>query len=74
MNERDLKGLYPKIINKLEEYNKNYYQQLEEIISAYLALSGTNWKLSVDEINYYFVLGNTLHKLDIFKTKKEEEQ
>jgi len=73
MNERDIKSLYPQIINKLEEYNSNYYHTLEEIISAYLTLSGNNWKLSVDEINYYFVLGLTLYKLDTFKTKKEEE-
>jgi len=73
MNERDIKALYPKIINKLQEYDKNYYQQLEEVISDYLILSGTNWSLSVDEINYYFVLGLTLHKLETFKTKKEEE-
>ncbi|MEQ8190949.1 MAG: TM1802 family CRISPR-associated protein, partial [Candidatus Eremiobacterota bacterium] len=73
MNERDIKSLYPQIINKLEEYDSNYYQQLEEIISAYLTLSGTNWKISVDEINYYFVLGLTLYKLDIFKLQKEEK-
>jgi CRISPR-associated protein Csh1 len=60
MKEEDFKALLPKIQNKLEEYGKNYYSSLEELISSYFIEAGRNWKISTDELNFYFVLGMNL--------------
>jgi CRISPR-associated protein Csh1 len=56
----------------LEEYGKNYYRQLETIISEYMVGAGSEWKMSMDEISFYFVLGMNLTGL--FKTQKEKEE
>ncbi|MBP7070029.1 MAG: TIGR02556 family CRISPR-associated protein [Methanothrix sp.] len=71
MNEALIKRLLPEIQNKLEEYNRNYYRELEEIIARYFILSGENWRESNDELSFYFVLGMDTHKL--FKDVREEE-
>jgi CRISPR-associated protein Csh1 len=71
MNEALIKRLLPEIQNKLEEYKRNYYRELEEIIARYFILSGENWRESNDELSFYFVLGMDIHKL--FKDVKEEE-
>ncbi|HEX9667317.1 MAG TPA: TIGR02556 family CRISPR-associated protein, partial [Thermodesulfobacteriota bacterium] len=62
MQEEDLKSLLPKIQNKLEEYGENYYRYrlLESLISAYFLESGRGWRISTDELNFYFVLGMNL--------------
>lgn len=80
MQERDLKGLLPKIQNKLEEYDKNYHrcQLLESLISAYFVEAGTYWRTSIDELNFYFVLGMNLkdevnNALGLKKEKEEEK-
>ncbi len=79
MKETDIKALLPKIQQKLEEYGKNYYMQLEKIASLYYLKAGNHWGISLDEINFYFVLGMNLNdarnKEDIpyFKIKKEDE-
>jgi CRISPR-associated protein Csh1 len=70
MNEKLIKGLLPQIQEKLEEYKKNYYKDLERIISSYFYLSKVNWKEGNDELSFYFVLGMNLHKL--FKNAKED--
>ncbi|MCD5390969.1 type I-B CRISPR-associated protein Cas8b/Csh1, partial [candidate division NPL-UPA2 bacterium] len=72
MDERLIKRLLPEIQNKLEEYGKNYYRQLETIISEYMVNAGSDWKMSMDEISFYFILGMNLTGL--FKTKKEEQE
>lgn len=72
MNEALIKRLLPEIQNKLEEYDKNYYRDLEEIIAKHFVLSGQRWKETDDELSFYFVLGMNLHS--IFKVKKEEEE
>ena len=72
MNEGLIKRLLPEIQNKLEEYEKNYYRDLEEIIAEHFVLSGAKWKESDDELSFYFVLGMDMHK--IFKNAKEEEE
>ena len=69
LDERQVKKLLPEIQNKLEEYGKNYYRTLESIISKYFVSAGDGWKISNDEISFYFVLGMNLSY--IFKTKKE---
>jgi CRISPR-associated protein Csh1 len=61
MNEKDIKGLLPAVQNKLEEYNG--FQKAERIIAAeatHYLLQDDNWKLSTDEINFYFVCGMNL--------------
>lgn len=71
MNEGLIKKLLPDIQNKLEEYEKNYYRELEEIIANHFILSGINWIEGDNELSFYFVLGMDTHKL--FKNAKEEE-
>ncbi len=59
MTERDLKGLLPKVRNKLEEYDR--FGKGESILytkaSEYLAQAPPSWRMSVDELNFYFALG-----------------
>lgn len=62
--------LYPQIIEKLEQYDSNYYKSLQEDISK-LLVSDSLESLSNDEISYYFVLGMTLRKT--FKEVKDEQ-
>ncbi len=75
MKEADVRALLPKIQQKLEEYGSNYYTQLEKIASLYYLQAGNNWGMSVDEVNFYFVLGMNLNDsknkegVPYFKTK-----
>lgn len=71
MNEALIKRLLHAMQDKLDEYNSNYYRELEEIIASYFVLSGVNWEETDDELSFYFVLGMDMHKL--FKNKKEED-
>jgi CRISPR-associated protein Csh1 len=72
MNESLIKRLLPEIQNKLEEYDKNYYRDLESLIANHFVLAGLKWKEVDDELSFYFVLGMDMHKL--FKHAKEDEQ
>ncbi|RXA20110.1 TIGR02556 family CRISPR-associated protein [Methanosarcina sp. MSH10X1] len=73
LDERYVKRLLPEIQNKLEEYNANYYKDLESLIAKYMVQSGTNWKMPNDEISFYFVLGmNLSNYLKSFMNNKEE--
>ena len=72
MNEALIKRLLPEIQNKLEEYEKNYYRDLESLIADHFVLAGVNWREVDDELSFYFVLGMDMHKL--FRNAKEEEQ
>ncbi len=72
MNEALIKRLLPEIQNKLEEYEENYYGDLEEIIASHFVMSGAKWKESDDELSFYFVLGMDMQKL--FKKPKEDEK
>jgi CRISPR-associated protein Csh1 len=69
LDEKQIRKLLPEIQNKLEEYGKNYYRDLESIISNYFVLSGNDWSLTIDEISFYFTLGMNLFNL--FKKEKE---
>ena len=62
MNERDFKGLLPKVQNKLEEYDSfDKGKRLTAREAAnYLLVSGENWKMSIDEMNFYFAAGMNL--------------
>lgn len=70
LDEKQIKKLLPEIQNKLEEYGKNYYRNLESIISEYFASAGNGWKLTNDEISFYFVLGMNLAGRFKLKNKK----
>jgi CRISPR-associated protein Csh1 len=72
MDQNLIKKLFPEIVNKLEEYGKNYYSQLEEIISEHFVQSGDKWTLSNDEISFHFTLGMNLSKN--FKSEKENKE
>ncbi len=72
MNEALIKRLLPDIQNKLEEYGKNYYRDLESIIAHHFVSAGVNWKEVDDEISFYFVLGMDMQKL--FKNAKEDAE
>jgi CRISPR-associated protein Csh1 len=71
MNEALIKKLLPEIQNKLEEYGKNYYRDLESIIAQHFILAGVNWTEIDDELSFYFVLGMDMQKL--FKNEKEDD-
>ena len=72
LDEKTVKRLLPEIQNKLEEYGKNYYRNLESEITRYYIQSGNRLCMSKDEINYYFVLGMNLAYL--FKSQKSDEK
>jgi CRISPR-associated protein Csh1 len=63
MDERDIKSLLPEVQNKLEEYDS--FDKGKRVIAAemstHLLDAGEGWKMSVDEINYYFANGMNLY-------------
>lgn len=71
LNEKIIKNLLVEAQNKLEEYGKNYYKDLEMLISKYFVLTEGNWRISDDETSFYFVLGMNMAKL--FKANEKEE-
>ncbi len=74
MDANDITGLLPKLVEKLEQYEKNYYTKLEKLISKYLISAGDhkNWIFTIDEMNYIFVLGMNLS--GYFKILQEEKE
>ncbi len=76
MDARDVSTLLPEIIDKLEQYGKNFYVPLENVISKYLISAGNfkEWNLSVDEMNFVFVLGMNLSKYFKIKTEEKNEE
>jgi len=62
MDEKDIKALLPEVQNKLEEYDS--FDKGKRLIasdaSTYLLEAGEGWKMSVDEINFYFACGMNL--------------
>ena len=71
LDEKKVKSLLPAIQNKLEEYESNYYRDLESLASEYFVQAQNDWKLSRDEVSFYFALGMNLSRY--FKTKGEVE-
>lgn len=71
LDRRSVAALFPKIQNKLEEYGKNYYRGLEQLVSQHMVQAGEEWKMSKDEISFYFTLGMNLAYL--FKAQKEDK-
>lgn len=69
---RTVKRLLPECINKLEQYQKNYYRELEEVIAALLESGEPDLRMqSVDEISFYFAMGMNRNKN--FKPKDVNE-
>lgn len=64
-----VRKLFVEAVNKLNEYDKNYYSSLEELIGEFMLTAQT---LSDDETSFYFTLGMTLARK--FKVDKEEEK
>lgn len=62
MTEKDFKGLLPKVQNKLEEYDSfdKGKRVLAQEAAHYLLQAGDNWKMSVDEMNFYYASGMNL--------------
>jgi len=79
MDERSLRGLLPKTVNKLQEYdrfeNDKGKKKLAEVISRYFMESSPHWRMTVDELNFYFVCGMNLYNEinEILYGNKEEE-
>lgn len=61
LNPGLIQKLFPEMIEKLEQYDKNYYKSMEEDI-AKLLLDAKLTNMSHDEISFMFVMGMTLHK------------
>lgn len=59
MDEKDIKALLPEVQNKLEEYDAfdKGKRLIAQEASKYLLQAGEGWKMSVDEINFYFACG-----------------
>lgn len=64
-----VKRIYTEAINKLNEYDKNFYKELEYLIGMYILGEEAEKNVSNDEISFYFVLGMTLAKQ--FKEEKK---
>ncbi len=63
LKEDDVKRLLPEAVDKAEAYgdeNKKIVAGLLECAAAAMATAGDGWKLSGDEISYYFALGLVL--------------
>ena len=75
MTSRDIVTIFPEIIDKLEQYKKNYYSKLEHLISEYLISAGdyNSWNSGIDEMNYLFVLGMNLSNYFKIKNEKQED-
>lgn len=70
LDERKMKNIFREAINKLRDYRKTF-PSLEKTAGKYLAEAEGKWKLSQEEISYYFALGMTLR--NIFSFEKNEK-
>jgi CRISPR-associated protein Csh1 len=78
MNQTEIMGLFSDIRDKLESYEKYYGHNKELFIKAfkYLTSADTNWKLNVEQINFYFLAGMArFHEIKdlIYKSKSNVE-
>lgn len=77
MDQQRIKGLLPKVINKLQEYDRfdKGKALLAETISRLFMESSPKWHMTIDELNFYFVCGMNLYNeinLAIYGEKEEE--
>jgi len=75
LDKNIIKRIYTEAINKLNEYNKNYYKELEYLIGMYMLGEKAEKGISNDEISFYFVLGMSLarHFNEEKKSGEDEE-
>ena len=77
MSQKDILGLLPAVQYKLEEYESfDTWRKLAQESSKYLLAQTDDWKLSVDEINFYFACGmNLMEQITaiIYPENKKEE-
>jgi len=73
LDETKVKKIFEKAVGKLAEYRRTY-PTLEKITGKYLSEAGKEWKLSKDEISYYFTLGLTLGSIFTVKAKEDNEE
>jgi CRISPR-associated protein Csh1 len=79
MNEQDIRGLLAEVQNKFIEYDRYDVgkRELAKEISDLFLQSGEDWKLSIDEMNYYFACGMNLYeKISeiIYSNLKQKEE
>ncbi len=82
MNEEDIKGLFPKVINKFKEYDqmekdRKIFDKSKKEITEEIAknlLSQEKFGLSIDGINFYFASGMALYKEVADMVYQNEEQ
>lgn len=77
MDVRDFKELLPKVISKLEEYDRlGPFKRLAEEVASQMLLAGDKWNLSNEEMNFYFACGMAMagEVNDILFPPKEEEK
>lgn len=72
LDKMDIKRLFPEIIEKLREYNVAYPELEKEVSRYFIETENEGWKLSKDDISYYFALGLNLGK--IFKQKEAKNE
>ena len=72
LDKKNVRALLPQIQNKLEEYDSNYYRDLETLASEYFVQTQDAWDLSKDETSFYFAIGMNLSKY--FTTDKEGDE
>ncbi len=68
LNDGLIKRIYREAVNKLEEYKKNYYRELELLICEFMLEPQS---ISDDDISFYFTMGMTMSKK--FQKEKKEE-
>lgn len=71
-----MRGLLPKVVNKFQEYDRfdKGKGQLAEAISTLMLESSAKWRMSVDELNFYFVCGMSLYnEINLILYGKKEE-
>ena len=71
---RDLKGLVPKIVEKLDQYDKRkYYENIISLLAENFSNTEAEWKLSNVDINFYLLLGISMaNKLYVDKTLEDD--
>lgn len=75
LREEEIKGIIAQAVNKLQEYDRYSLQSKEivEEISKLIFSSEDNWKLSVDEMNFYLAAGMALQE-EIYQKKEIVER
>ncbi|MCJ7631185.1 TIGR02556 family CRISPR-associated protein [Candidatus Bathyarchaeota archaeon] len=71
LDEGRVRKLFPDIIEKLREYKVAYTTLEQETAKAFVEAEQMGWKLSNDEISYFFSLGMVI--APVFKIKSVED-